>query len=147
MSYSCSNCGTVNADDATFCTNCGTQIVAVQMPVGGVQVQQKLCTNCKRPINVTLSTCPFCGVIQQGANQYAGTPGVPIQSGSKNKVTAGLLGIFLGTLGVHKFYLGQTGLGILYLVFCWTGIPSIIGLIEGIVYLTMTDLAFAQKYH
>jgi TM2 domain-containing membrane protein YozV len=38
------------------------------------------------------------------------------------------------------------GLGILYLLFCWTFIPSVIGLIEGIIYLTMTDQAFAAKY-
>jgi TM2 domain-containing membrane protein YozV len=44
----------------------------------------------------------------------------------KSKTTAGLLAIFLGGLGFHKFYLGQTGRGILYLVFCRTWIPSII---------------------
>jgi TM2 domain-containing membrane protein YozV len=37
-------------------------------------------------------------------------------------------------------------MGILYLVFCWTGIPSIIGLIEGIIYLTKTDDEFQTKY-
>lgn len=48
----------------------------------------------------------------------------------KNPTTAVLLALFLGGLGIHKFYLGQTGLGILYLIFCWTYIPSFIGLIE-----------------
>lgn len=48
----------------------------------------------------------------------------------KNPTTAVLLAIFLGGLGAHKFYMGQTGLGILYLLFCWTYIPSIIALIE-----------------
>lgn len=57
--------------------------------------------------------------------------------GRKNRVTAGVLGILLGGLGVHKFYLGQIGWGILYLVFLWTYIPAILGLIEGIRYLTM----------
>ncbi|WP_064468002.1 TM2 domain-containing protein [Lederbergia galactosidilytica] len=51
----------------------------------------------------------------------------------KNKVVAGLLGIFLGGFGVHKFYLGQIGLGVVYLLFCWTTIPGIIGFIEGII--------------
>ena len=37
-------------------------------------------------------------------------------------------------------------MGILYLVFFWTGIPSLVGLIEGIIYLTMNDQAFAAKY-
>jgi TM2 domain-containing membrane protein YozV len=73
--------------------------------------------------------------------------GFVVPPGAKNKVTAGLLALFLGGLGVHKFYLGQTGLGILYLVFCWTGIPAIIALIEGIIYFSTSDISFYQKYH
>ncbi|MFZ3246884.1 MAG: TM2 domain-containing protein [Candidatus Acidiferrales bacterium] len=65
---------------------------------------------------------------------------------NRNKLAAGLLAILLGWIGVHKFYLGQTGQGVIYLLFCWTFIPAIIGFIEGIVYLTMSDQAFAQKY-
>ena len=48
----------------------------------------------------------------------------------KNPTTAVLLAVFLGGLGVHKFYMGENGLGVLYLVFCWTYIPAVIGLIE-----------------
>ena len=52
-------------------------------------------------------------------------------NGRKKSATVALvLTIFLGGLGIHKFYLGKTVLGILYLVFCWTGIPSIIALVE-----------------
>ena len=64
----------------------------------------------------------------------------------KSKIAAGILGILLGAFGVHKFYLGKIGLGILYLLFFWTGIPGIIGLIEGIIYLTMSDEDFRAKY-
>lgn len=64
----------------------------------------------------------------------------------KDKMTAGLLAIFLGGFGVHKFYLGKTGLGILYIVFCCTGVPQIIGLIEGILYLSATEEEFQAKY-
>lgn len=64
----------------------------------------------------------------------------------KSKVTAGVLGILLGSFGAHKFYLGKIGFGILYLVFCWTGIPGIVGLVEGILYLTKTDEEFQSKY-
>lgn len=53
-----------------------------------------------------------------------------------NKIAYALLAIFLGGLGVHKFYAGKTGSGILYLIFCWTIIPALIGFIEGIVALT-----------
>lgn len=62
-----------------------------------------------------------------------------------DKVAAGLLGIFLGGLGVHKFYMGDTGAGIAYLIFCWTGIPAIIGLIEGIIYLCESDSDFQRR--
>ncbi len=48
----------------------------------------------------------------------------------KSAVVALLLAIFLGGIGGHKFYLGNFVLGILYLVFCWTGIPSIVALVE-----------------
>jgi TM2 domain-containing membrane protein YozV len=65
---------------------------------------------------------------------------------TKDRNTAGILGLLLGGIGVHKFYLGQTGLGILYLLFFWTMIPAIAGFIEGIILLTMSDEAFAQKY-
>jgi len=48
----------------------------------------------------------------------------------KSAVVALLLAIFLGGIGGHKFYLGNLVLGVLYLVFCWTGIPSIVALVE-----------------
>jgi TM2 domain-containing membrane protein YozV len=64
----------------------------------------------------------------------------------KSRVVAGVLGILLGNFGAHKFYLGKIGMGILYLVFFWTGIPGIIGLIEGIMYLVKSDEEFHAKY-
>lgn len=48
----------------------------------------------------------------------------------KNNTTAVLLALFLGGLGIHKFYLGQSGMGILYLLFCWTYIPAIVAFFE-----------------
>ena len=63
----------------------------------------------------------------------------------KNKLAAALLAIFLGGLGIHKFYLRKVGMGILYLIFCWTGIPAIIGFIEGIYYLCISDQTFNDK--
>ena len=48
----------------------------------------------------------------------------------RDEVVGILLALFLGTFGVHHFYLRRTGLGILYCCFFWTGIPSILGFIE-----------------
>ena len=52
------------------------------------------------------------------------------ESVRRDEVVGILLALFLGTFGIHHFYLRRTGLGILYCCFCWTGIPSILGFIE-----------------
>lgn len=71
---------------------------------------------------------------------------------SSKKLAAGLLGIFLGALGIHKFFLGYTSEGvIMLLVTVFTcgilgTIMGIIGLIEGIIYLTKTDQEFYTTY-
>lgn len=75
-----------------------------------------------------------------------GNGGMQVGRYTKSKVVAGLLGIFLGGLGIHKFYLGRTLLGIVYLLFFWTYIPAIIGFIEGIVYLLSNEENFARKH-
>jgi uncharacterized membrane protein len=64
----------------------------------------------------------------------------------KNRLVAGLFAILLGGLGIHKFYLGQTSTGVLYLLFFWTGIPWVLGIIDGIILLTMSDEQFKDKY-
>ena len=48
----------------------------------------------------------------------------------RDEVVGILLALFLGTFGVHHFYLRRTGLGILYCCFFWSGIPSVLGFIE-----------------
>ena len=74
----------------------------------------------------------------------------------KSKVVAGLLGIMLGVLGVHKFYLGYIKEGVIMLVASIlglfltlgiaSGVMSIIGLVEGILYLTKSDEEFYRTY-
>ena len=65
----------------------------------------------------------------------------------KDKTTALILCLFLGGIGVHKFYLGQTALGVLYLLFFWTQIPIIISLIEFIVMAVSSNEEFDRKYN
>ena len=65
----------------------------------------------------------------------------------KDKTTAGLLAIFLGGLGVHRFYLGQAGLGFFHLIFCWFPVSWLIGFINGLIILTMDDDKFNLKYN
>lgn len=100
-------------------------------------LNQAHCRSCGQVIAASAQACPHCG----GAQFSSGG-----QVGSKSKLAAFLFAWFLGAFGGHKFYLGQIGMGILYLLFFWTFIPAIIAFIEGILYLTMNDEAFAAKY-
>lgn len=68
-------------------------------------------------------------------------------TGGKKKTTAGICAILVGGLGVHKFYHGSWGWGILYILFCWTYIPTILAVIEGIIYLTMEEEKYDDKYN
>jgi len=93
--------------------------------------------------------------------QHVGQPVAQIP-GAEKKLAAGLCGILLGGLGIHKFVLGYQNEGIIMLVgylaalvitviTCGFGvplllIPSVIGLIEGIMYLTKSDEEFVQTY-
>lgn len=54
-----------------------------------------------------------------------------------HKITAGLLGIVLGSIGAHKFFRGRALQGVFYILFCWTFIPGLVGFIEGVRYLFM----------
>jgi len=83
-----------------------------------------------------------------------------LTSGEKNRTVAALLAIVLGSVGAHKFYLGYTMQGIILLVLTisgwvltsvfigvlWAWIPGLLGLIEGIIYLSKTDEEFEQTY-
>ncbi len=76
-------------------------------------------------------------------------PNMPPQGGSaeNNRVLIGVLAIVLGGFGVHRFMLGDVTGGIIRIVLWFLcGIGSIIGLIEGIIYLTKTDEQFNQEY-
>lgn len=58
-----------------------------------------------------------------------------------------ILAVFLGGIGIHKFYLRKTKQGILYLLFCWTYIPGILALIEAAMIFFSTDARFEEKYN
>jgi len=72
----------------------------------------------------------------------------PARREENKKVLAGVLGIVLGGFGVHKFVLGYTQEGIIQLVVTLVtcGFGSLIGFVEGIIYLTKTDEDFYQTY-
>lgn len=98
------------------------------------KVLTAFCRACGASIDSRAELCPKCGV-----RQKAGAAG-------QSRITAALLAFFLGGLGAHKFYLGKPGLGLVYLIFCWTFIPAVVALIEAIGYLSMSDEDFAEKH-
>lgn len=75
-----------------------------------------------------------------------------LQDAANKKLVAGILAIVLGSLGIHKFYLGMTTPGIIMLLVslltCGFGAPvmHIIGIIEGILYLTKSNEEFYKTY-
>lgn len=116
----CPNCGTQNAGFNSQCQTCGTNLPNHSMPP------------------------------QRVGNNYPARI-----SGADNKIAAGICGILLGAFGVHKFILGYKNEGIIMLVtslvgFLLCGIPtavvSIVGLVEGIIYLTKSDEEFVATY-
>lgn len=99
-----------------FCKNCGEPYVtdeAVMCVKCGVAKGQgtNYCHNCGKPVAPGAEVCLNCGV----ANKKVAT------AGSKSKLVAGLLGIFLGCFGVHNFYLGYTGKAVTQLVLTIVG--------------------------
>jgi TM2 domain-containing membrane protein YozV len=87
----------------------------------------------------------------QVASNEANTPPT-LQTFSSNKIAAGICGILIGSLGIHKFILGLTTPGIIMVLVtvltCGVGglVMSIIGFIEGVIYLSKTDEDFYQTY-
>jgi len=123
----CRNCDGWLDNKAVICTSCGVN------PTKGLNY----CQHCGAETNPKAEICVNCGIRVKN---------IGFNTGEKSKLAAGLLGIFLGGLGVHRFYLGNVEIGIvqlvLTLVLSWctlgitAGIASLWGFIEGILILT-----------
>jgi TM2 domain-containing membrane protein YozV len=111
------------------------------------------------PIRRAAVVCPNCGVPQpSGTTVHYQQPsekpllaGPPVVPPASNRILAGILGIVVGWLGIHKFVLGYNKEGLIMLaVTIFTGIGSIamwgIGIAEGIIYLTKSDAEFHETY-
>jgi len=133
-----SNIGTISGADGKRYQFSGSEWKSTGMPMRGMTVDFDLEGNLAKAVYVAIGNS---------------------STGPKNKLAAGLLAIFLGSLGIHKFYLGLTGPGLVYLLINTIGfaitwmllfIPNIIlgvmALIEGVIYLTKSDEEFEQLY-
>lgn len=172
MAYYCPNCGEPVKNKDRFCQSCGFQLMDDPVDVdytshtytgtsGNVQYQSQAETfydDEPEPVvdpyeEYKRHTYDYSGPKSQKVEptasyrtyhhetEYFTDPSWPVRS----KIAAGILAIILGGLGIHKFYLGKIGQGVLMLMFAWTGIPGLIGLIQGILYLTQSDEEFCIK--
>ena len=111
-----------------YCKNCGNQM----------DPNAAVCVKCGCAKGTGLSYCPNCGnptVPGAAVCTACGTALNAVTAESKSRLVAGLLGIFLGGLGVHNFYLGYTGKAIAQILLSCIGVGAIWGLIEGILIL------------
>ena len=135
----CRNCGNEIDGKAVVCIKCGVR------PNDGTAH----CQACGKDTQAGAVMCVHCGAA------LAASP-AQRKSAADKKLVAGICGILLGALGVHKFILGYTTPGVVMLVVTIAGffvtcgvapwIVGIIGLIEGIIYLTKSDEEFAAIY-
>lgn len=98
------------------------------------------CQDCGNTVSSVALACPKCGRPRPGGTAP------PAVRRNLSRTAAGLLAILLGSVGVHRFYLGRPISGIFYLLFCWTFIPAIVGVLEGIILLSLSDQRFVEKY-
>lgn len=171
----CPSCGRPARDGAAFCSMCGASLNAdlpaqAQAPVQYVQAPVQyappaqyvpLATQYAPPGAWTSAPPPGSLVAAAAQGQLMSWNGRPLSPTFANrKVVAGIMGILFGQWGVHKFIVGNVGAGIamvaITLVSClltlvFIGIfgiiaMSVIGIIEGIMYLTKSDDEFIQRY-
>ena len=100
------------------------------------------CGECSAEISDKAAACPKCGAPLRAPT----APQPVILARQHSRTVAIVLALFLGGFGAHKFYLGSPGLGIVYLLFCWTFIPAIIAFIEALSYLFMGESAFNTRF-
>ena len=146
LSYSVQeNAGIISGDDGNRYTFEGPQWKEQDLPVRGAYVDFQVAAETDQAISVYLVEDPTASMAGE----------------EKNRVVAGALAILFGALGAHKFYLGYSGQGALTLALFILGIAllfvfgiglfvllviGIIGLIEGIIYLTKSDAEFEETY-
>ena len=133
----CRECGKKVNENAVACTSCGVN----------PKLSKNFCGACGVKTKDNQIVCLKCGVSLGGS--LAGS-----SSGEKSKIIACLLALFLGSIGVHKFYLGYNTQGIIMLLCGTVGwilflppiVMAIIALIEAIMYISKSDEEFQEIY-
>ena len=160
----CPSCGAENVEGTRFCVKCGTTLPASPQPeswrqsgdLGQQQPQQDYQSSDYSSPQTPPSAYPSYTPQQDSLSNYQQQAGDWMAQGANKKMAAGICGILLGGFGVHKFILGYNTEGVIMLaawvvgMFLTCGIASIavgiVGLIEGIIYLTKSDEEFVRTY-
>jgi TM2 domain-containing membrane protein YozV len=121
----CEYCGYKSREKAVKCPLCGASLKMVEKVIADAYYE-----------NTKTKTTTHNTTYTKQTNNY--TPLL----GEKNRIIAALLAFFAGSIGLHKFYMGNIASGIMYIMFWWTAIPSILSFIDGISLLCMTDSKF-----
>lgn len=154
----CASCGTNNLDNMKFCVQCGAALAPAPPPeswrtsgdLNQVQTEERRAEGFPPPPTAP----PAYPAYTPGQSLYP-QPGSGTNwqaQGADKKIAAGICAIVLGALGVHKFILGYTVEGLILLLVtvltCGLGamVTSIVGIVEGIIYLTKTDEEFVRTY-
>ncbi|MCX4335218.1 MAG: TM2 domain-containing protein [Bacteroidales bacterium] len=126
----CKECGKEISDSAANCPHCGAPVV-----------KDVFCKKCGAKIPENVEFCPNCGDQSKSVAKAL----IPAK---KDRMVAALLALFLGSLGIHYFYLGKSTAGILTIVisFCSCGIWGIVMFVQAILMLMMSDSDFEAKY-
>jgi TM2 domain-containing membrane protein YozV/Tfp pilus assembly major pilin PilA len=90
------------------------------------------CGACRKKVDASDTVCPHCNAPR--GRRY------------KDRTAAGILAVLFGGLGVHRFYLGQWW-GVLYLLFFWLGLPALVAVVEGIIFLCMSQERWDAQYN
>ncbi len=164
----CQGCGGAVEPTAKYCPFCGAELITATET--SPSILKDKCPNCGEPR--LGKYCAYCGyqffaeievpVPMKSASSESGKQsedpdlkksGIAVPSSttlgtsrSINRITAGLLALLLGTIGAQKFYMGKRGAGIACIIFCWTLVPTIVGICEGVLFLTATDQEFRERY-
>ena len=97
-----------------FCRNCGTEInenAVACMTCGFAKgTGEKFCANCGKEVTPGAAVCVSCGAAIQAVKAEV------INNGQKSKLVAVLLAFFLGSIGIHDFYLGYNKYGIIKII-------------------------------
>ena len=146
----CKECGCPYHEGMANCPECGTP---TEYSVNTTNMAN--CPNCGAPLTNSVA-CDYCGItlpkspipnkVQTAYNSSQNNYSQYVSNSSKDKTTAALLALLLGGLGIHYFYLNKPIAGLIFLLLCWTWIPMIVALAQGIMMLTMTEEQFNVKY-